>query len=349
MTPIDTQTNTAGTAIAVGSGRAGVAITPDQPPIADFDGRPGPGRLGERLRRLGLDRPRRLDRHLRLGLRRRRHRAERAAPLRATPTPPRAPTTRRSPSPTTRAARPQFVFTGQTASCNGSGVAAATEIAQVNKANPTLATQASATVTAGGEIRDTATLAGGFGPTDHITFRLYGPDDASCSGTPTFTDTKAVSGNGSYQSGAFTPTQPGTYRWIASYAGDANNAAVAGACNDPNEAVVVAASPNPDPPVLTPEIEVTGLERDRTDGTATLTVAANVPGSLHIAKTNKVKPFGPVELASAGNGELEVVPRGKAAETLRRKGRITVNPIIRFSPVGGGEIGIRHEFDLRLG
>lgn len=36
----------------------------------------------------------------------------------------------------------------------------------------------------------------------------------------------------------FTPTAPGTHRWIASYTGDANNAAVAGACNDANEQTV---------------------------------------------------------------------------------------------------------------
>src|SRR5262249_44042247 len=31
----------------------------------------------------------------------------------------------------------------------------------------------------------------------------------------------------------------GTYRWVASYGGDANNSAANGACNDPNESVSV--------------------------------------------------------------------------------------------------------------
>ena len=39
----------------------------------------------------------------------------------------------------------------------------------------------------------------GVSPTGQITFRLYGPDDANCSGAPAFTDTKTVSGMGSYQ------------------------------------------------------------------------------------------------------------------------------------------------------
>ena len=51
--------------------------------------------------------------------------------------------------------------------------------------------------------------------------------------------TKTVSGNGTYTSDPFTPSTPGTYRWIANYSGDANNNPVAGSCNDANESVVV--------------------------------------------------------------------------------------------------------------
>ena len=101
----------------------------------------------------------------------------------------------------------------------------------------------------------------------------------------------------------------------------------------------------PDAPI--PELEITGLERDRTQGTATLTVAANVGGDLSVAKTKKVKSFGPFEFADASNGELEVVPRKRAAQKLRRTGRITVNPQVRFAPAVGGELSVRHKFDLR--
>ena len=38
---------------------------------------------------------------------------------------------------------------------------------------------------------------------------------------------------------SFTPVLAGTYRWIANYSGDANNAATANACNAANENVVV--------------------------------------------------------------------------------------------------------------
>ena len=108
-------------------------------------------------------------------------------------------------------------------------------------ATPAIVTQVSdATITIGGSVTDTATLSGGVSPTGTITFNVYGPDDATCSGTATLVSTETVdSGNGNYTSDPFTPTAVGTYRWIASYGGDANNAAVSGACNDANETVVV--------------------------------------------------------------------------------------------------------------
>src|SRR5262249_55482781 len=82
-------------------------------------------------------------------------------------------------------------------------------------------------------------------PTGTITFNLYGPNDTSCAGPTAFTTTKAVNGNGAYQSPAFAPTAAGTYRWVASYGGGANNNTVGGACNDANETVNVPAAVTP--------------------------------------------------------------------------------------------------------
>ncbi|HLO34976.1 MAG TPA: hypothetical protein VK194_02800 [Candidatus Deferrimicrobium sp.] len=112
------------------------------------------------------------------------------------------------------------------------------EVVSVGLNEPTISTNASPSVVAGGAIHDTATLAGGFNPTGTITFRLYGPDDATCA-TQIFSSTVTVAGNGDYDSTAFTTATAGTYRWIATYSGDANNAAAAGACNDANENVLV--------------------------------------------------------------------------------------------------------------
>ena len=71
---------------------------------------------------------------------------------------------------------------------NNSGVAGlcndANENVTVGTANPTMATTASAGVAVGGNVSDSATIAGGFNPTGSITFTLYGPNDATCAGAP---------------------------------------------------------------------------------------------------------------------------------------------------------------------
>jgi hypothetical protein len=130
---------------------------------------------------------------------------------------------------------------GAATSCGG-----VNESVVVTKASPALPTMASASVPLGQQITDSADLTGATGAdgaNGTITFNVYGPDDADCTGTPAFTSALViVAGNGVYGSGDFTPTAGGTYRWIASYSGDANNNAVAGACNAANESVVVQVS-----------------------------------------------------------------------------------------------------------
>jgi hypothetical protein len=53
-----------------------------------------------------------------------------------------------------------------------------------------------------------------------------------------FSDTEALSG-GSATSKSFTPSAAGSYYWIASYSGDANNSAVSGSCGDQGEVSIV--------------------------------------------------------------------------------------------------------------
>jgi LPXTG-motif cell wall-anchored protein len=75
-------------------------------------------------------------------------------------------------------------------------------------------------------------------PTGEVTFRVHGPDDATCSNEAVFTTVETV-GDTQTVSDPITPTQAGTYRVIASYSGDENYPAVTGECNDPGETVVV--------------------------------------------------------------------------------------------------------------
>jgi hypothetical protein len=113
------------------------------------------------------------------------------------------------------------------------------ESVTVGKATAGFETRAIERVTIGGEISDTATLSGAHDPTGSIHFALYGPDDATCTGTPIATDTVTVDQNRSFGSAPFTPTAPGTYRWIATYSGDADNEAEAGTCGEEGETSVV--------------------------------------------------------------------------------------------------------------
>ena len=134
----------------------------------------------------------------------------------------------------------------------------ANESTVVGPAAPTIATQASAGFTLGaGTLSDTATVSGLVNPVTGLAagtveFRLYGPDDATCT-TAVFTSSNrpltldAGGTTGTATSEQFTPTASGTYRWRAFYSGDANNAPVAGACNDANETTDVAAPPAPVP------------------------------------------------------------------------------------------------------
>jgi len=113
----------------------------------------------------------------------------------------------------------------------------------VAAAHPELSTLASPGVRVGGTVHDTARLAGGVHPTGSVTFVLHGPDDSSCAGPAAFRSTKTVAGNATYVSGDFIPTAPGTYHWVATYSGDAdNNAFGPTPCADPAEAVVVGPS-----------------------------------------------------------------------------------------------------------
>jgi hypothetical protein len=113
----------------------------------------------------------------------------------------------------------------------------------VNRATPSIATAASADVELGaGSIDDRATVTGRVSPTGSptVTFRLFGPDDSTCVGGAVFTSSVSYpSIGGQVTSAPFTPTLPGTYRWIADYSGDTNNAPVSGTCGDVLETVSV--------------------------------------------------------------------------------------------------------------
>jgi hypothetical protein len=100
-------------------------------------------------------------------------------------------------------------------------------------------TTPSPAVAIGGTIHDTAYLSGVFAPVsgDTITFKLYGPTDATCSRPAIWSDIVPVSVSGIYTSHDYTPSAAGTYHWVASYSGDIFNPAQTANCAD--EPVIV--------------------------------------------------------------------------------------------------------------
>ncbi|GAA4493800.1 Calx-beta domain-containing protein [Actinoallomurus oryzae] len=100
----------------------------------------------------------------------------------------------------------------------------------VVKATPGIATTPSGTVPAGGVVSDTATISGGYHPTGDVTFQLYAPGDTTCT-TPIATRTDTLSGSGTAASGNVTIGAAGTYRWTATYGGDADNNSVTSPCS----------------------------------------------------------------------------------------------------------------------
>jgi hypothetical protein len=123
----------------------------------------------------------------------------------------------------------------------GSGQGSETPVT-VQLATPGLATNASANVSLGAALSDDATVTGLVNPAADtaVTFKLYGPNDATCASAPVFTSTTVLTldaqhASGTARSASFTPSSIGTYRWRATFGGDANHRVVSGACDLPSE------------------------------------------------------------------------------------------------------------------
>ncbi len=120
----------------------------------------------------------------------------------------------------------QAVYSGDTNN-NGATSVCTDETLVVNKLQPSVTTAQNLIP------NDDFTLSGAFGtPGGTITFNLYAPSDATCSGTPALTQTVNVNGNGTYSTTntTFIASTEGTWRWESTYSGDGNNHPVTSSC-----------------------------------------------------------------------------------------------------------------------
>ena len=119
---------------------------------------------------------------------------------------------------------------------------------------PTIVTTPSGSVTAGGSVSDQATLSAGDSPTGTITFKLYGPNDSSCSTAIQTATVPVTTGDGTYSTPSYTLSTAGTYYWTASYSGDAKNPSVSEGCGAEQVVVTPPGTPpcTPGSPGCTP-------------------------------------------------------------------------------------------------
>src|SRR5262249_13556015 len=131
-------------------------------------------------------------------------------------------------------------YSGDANNASDSEINSPDERVMVSPAGPGITTTPGGTVLIGSgtKLTDSATLSGGYNATGTITFTLYSPSNAVV-----YTDVVTVSGNGTYTTatggnpGGYLPSAAGTYQWVASYSGDANNNAVADKKGDEPETV----------------------------------------------------------------------------------------------------------------
>jgi len=134
-----------------------------------------------------------------------------------------------------------------TSKCDDAG-----ETSLVNPVTPKITTAATASVTIGQPISDTAALAGttvdpnGNPAGGTITFTAYFNDNTCNAAALVFTSSPvAVTGDGTYDSATFTPSALGTYYWIAVYSGNLPNTKGAStSCGDSGEASIVTRLPS---------------------------------------------------------------------------------------------------------
>jgi hypothetical protein len=120
----------------------------------------------------------------------------------------------------------QAVYSGD-ANNNGTASACQSEVLVIGKNSPKGSTAQNLLPNDSGTIAGATATAGGT-----LTFALFSPSDATCSGAPALTQTVNVSGNGTYNTTntSFLASAEGTWRWLVTYSGDANNNGFTIAC-----------------------------------------------------------------------------------------------------------------------
>jgi hypothetical protein len=271
-------------------------------------------------------------------------------------------------------------YAGDTNNSSATGTCGDTgETSEVTKRDPSLGTTPNPSSGTVGvtTLNDSATLTGASSPTGSIVFSLWDPDQTCGTGTPVFTVTVPLTGTTATTTTGPTANKAGTWRWTASYAGDANNSAASSGCEA--ELVTIAkkspalsTTPNPsngtvgvttlnDSATLTGASSPTGSivfslwDPDQTCGTGTPVFTVTVPLTGTTATTttgptaNKAGTWrwtasyaGDANNSAASSGcEAELVTIGKAPSTISTGQSYLPNDTATIGGGGGGTVDFK--------
>jgi hypothetical protein len=168
--------------------------------------------------------------------------------------------------------------------------------------------------TVGATIHDTAQLSGGSpSPSGNVTFTLYPPSDADCSGSPVFTSVGSVS-NGQAQSGNYTTSAVGVYHWVAEYSGGQADAPAVHSCGEPvttsKAAPRIATTPVPSSATAGAALHDTAVLTDGFSPTGTVTFELYPPSDPTCAGTPVYTDTDAVSSATAASDNYTATVAG---------------------------------------
>jgi Ca2+-binding RTX toxin-like protein len=166
----------------------------------------------------------------------------------------------------------------------------------------------------GGSLSNGARVIGRVGATSQATidFRLYGPNDALCTGVPVYEKLGVrypLGDGGTVSSGAFAPTQVGEYRWTVSYGNDANNAPAPSVCGG-TTLVSAPPPPPPAPPVFVSPPPPPGSSTELAD--APITCAGRKPTITAVEGKSTITGTPGADVIVGGTGDDKIDGRGGA-------------------------------------
>ena len=204
---------------------------------------------------------------------------------------------------------------------------------------------AATSISLGSPTSDTATITegtNGDAPTGSLVFKLFGPNDATCSNAPAYVSSaQSVSGAGAYSSGSFTPTAVGTYTWQALYSGDTNNAPVTTACSGIAAETVTVQKASPQPTSIATSLSGGG----QSGASITVPSGTAVTDTSTLSGTNAATATGTVTYNVYSDSGCTTLASGGTPETITTPGTLPASAPVTLPSAGTYYWGVSYSGD----